>query len=418
MPSPSVVSIPMSQHIGAPCEPLVSVGDNVLRGQLIGSPAAGLGCPVHSSVSGKVTAIEAKISANGVMIKYVVIQSDEKDTMSPDIQPYTKKISDMTTAEIIEVIRCAGICGMGGAGFPTYAKIKSAIGKVNKLIVNCAECEPYITANHRLLLEQPAAVINGTKILLKALGLRQGDIAVEDNKLDAANKLEEMVSGSELIKIRVMKTKYPQGDERQLIYALTGRELPAGKLPADVGCVVFNAETCAAVYNAFALGMPLIERIITVDGDCVAQPKNVLAPIGTSYSDLVNFCGGLSKSPKKIINGGPMMGTAQWDLNAPVTKTTTAILVFSEDMESKYNNPPVCIRCGRCIKVCPMNLLPNYLAQFSSRNMFDKAEKYGALSCVECGACTYICPGQVPIVMNIRTAKADIMAKRKAAASK
>ena len=398
LPPPAMVSLPMSQHIGAHCVPCVKVGDTVAKGQMIGRVESGLGCPVHASVSGTVRKIEEKNYPNNVKIVTVTIENDGCDTLDPSIVPFPKKLAEATTEEIVDVIRNAGISGMGGATFPTYAKIQSAIGKVQHLIVNCAECEPYITANHRLLLENPAAVINGVKILLIALGLRSAEIAVEDNKLDAINKLESMLSGSDMIKVRVMKTKYPQGDERQLIYALKGIELPTGKLPADVGCVIFNAETCSAVYNAFAHGMPLIERIVTVDGDCIKTPKNLLVPLGTPYLDLINACGGLRAQPKKIINGGPMMGAAQWDIEAPVTKGTSAILVFSEANELHYEQPATCIRCGRCVKNCPMHLMPNYLASFAKKGSYDEAEAFGVLSCVECGTCSYNCPGQVPIV--------------------
>ena len=417
LPPPAMVSLPMSQHIGAHCVPCVKVGDTVAKGQMIGRVESGLGCPVHASVSGTVRKIEEKNYPNNVKIVTVTIENDGCDTLDPSIVPFPKKLAEATTEEIVDVIRNAGISGMGGATFPTYAKIQSAIGKVQHLIVNCAECEPYITANHRLLLENPAAVINGVKILLKALGLRSAEIAVEDNKLDAINKLESMLSGSDMIKVRVMKTKYPQGDERQLIYALKGIELPTGKLPADVGCVIFNAETCSAVYNAFAHGMPLIERIVTVDGDCIKTPKNLLVPLGTPYIDLINACGGLRAQPKKIINGGPMMGAAQWDIEAPVTKGTSAILVFSEANELHYEQPATCIRCGRCVKNCPMHLMPNYLASFAKKGSYDEAEAFGVLSCVECGTCSYNCPGQVPIVQYIRKAKGIIQTKKRAQAA-
>ena len=417
LPPPAMVSLPMSQHIGAHCVPCVKVGDTVAKGQMIGRVESGLGCPVHASVSGTVRKIEEKNYPNNVKIVTVTIENDGCDTLDPSIVPFPKKLAEATTEEIVDVIRNAGISGMGGATFPTYAKIQSAIGKVQHLIVNCAECEPYITANHRLLLENPAAVINGVKILLKALGLRSAEIAVEDNKLDAINKLESMLTGSDMIKVRVMKTKYPQGDERQLIYALKGIELPTGKLPADVGCVIFNAETCSAVYNAFAHGMPLIERIVTVDGDCIKTPKNLLVPLGTPYLDLINACGGLRAQPKKIINGGPMMGAAQWDIEAPVTKGTSAILVFSEANELHYEQPATCIRCGRCVKNCPMHLMPNYLASFAKKGSYDEAEAFGVLSCVECGTCSYNCPGQVPIVQYIRKAKGIIQTKKRAQAA-
>ena len=328
------------------------------------------------------------------------------------MQPYRGRLADATTEEIIEVVRNAGIAGMGGATFPTHAKIASAVGKVNKIIVNCAECEPFITADHRLLLENPASVINGVKILLKALGVHTAYIAVEDNKLDAISRLEELCANSSMIEVRVMKTKYPQGDERQLIYALTGVELPVGKLPADVGCVIFNAETCAAIFQAFAKGMPLIRRIVTVDGDCVRTPKNLLVPIGSTVNDILDFCGGLKREPQKIISGGPMMGQAQWDPAMPVTKGTSAILVLSDRFGRKKNAVNTCIRCGKCVANCPMHLMPNYIAQYAGKGDWERAAEYGAEACVECGSCTYNCPGGVEIVQHIRLAKASLKAIR------
>lgn len=413
MPAPERLSIPTLQHIGAPCIPKVKVGDIVDYGQCIGDVTAGLGCPIHSGVSGQVTAIEEKINLFGTKIKHIIIKNDFEERKSQEVVPFTKRLVDASLEEIIDVVRRAGISGMGGATFPTYAKISSAVGKVNNLIINCAECEPYITANHRLLLEHPEKVINGTKILLKALNLRQGFIAVEDNKLDAINKLEDLLADSELIKIKIMKTKYPQGDERQLIYAITGSELPAGKLPSDLGCVVFNAETCSAIFTAFVSGMPLVERIITVDGDCIKTPKNVTVTIGTSYRDLINFCGGLKKRPYKIIAGGPMMGAAVWDIDSPVTKGTSALLVFSSHFNNIYSDTSACIRCGRCVEGCPMSLMPAYLASFSKTGNYDKCEEFDVMSCVECGSCAYNCPGRVPIVQNIRTAKAALNEKHK-----
>ncbi len=418
MPAPAELHIPMSQHIGAHCTPTVKVGDRVLRGQVIGEIENGLGCPVHSSVSGTVKAITSYNNAQAQPIKTVVIENDGEYELHPNIKPLDKKLTETSTEEIIEVVKNAGISGMGGASFPTYAKISSAIGKVSKLIINCAECEPFITANHRLMLERPTEIINGTKILLKAFGLREADIAVEDNKLDAVDKLEEKIGNSRMIRVKIMKTKYPQGDERQLIYALTGKEIPQGKLPADVGCVIFNAETCAAIYRAFAQGLPLIERIVTVAGDCIVTPKNVLVPIGTTYKDLIDFCGGLKKEPKKIISGGPMMGFAQWDINSPVAKGISAILVFSEDMCHEEKQDYACIRCGRCVKNCPMHLMPNYLAQFSQKGRYDDAESYDVMSCVECGTCSYNCPASVPIVQYIRVSKGALRAKKAAQSAK
>lgn len=417
LPAPEIVSIPLSQHIGAPAAAIVKKGDTVTVGQKIGEVNGGLGCPVHSSISGTVTEIVKKTAQTGMQVEYVVIQNDFKDTVCPDIHPVSKKLTDITADEVIGIVREAGISGMGGAAFPTYAKIQSAIGKVDKIIVNCAECEPFITANHRLLLEQPAAVINGIKILLKALGVHTAYIAVEDNKMDAIEKLEEMTESSKMISVKVMKTKYPQGDERQLVYAITGTEIPTGKLPADVGCVIFNAETCAAIYRAFAFGTPLISRIVTVDGDCVKRPRNVLAPIGTRVGDLVEFCGGLTRVPKKIINGGPMMGAAQWDTEMPVTKSTSAVLLFSEGFGKKDVPAQACIRCGKCVRNCPMHLMPMYIAQFTKIHDLKRAEEYGAMSCVECGSCSYNCPGGVEIVQHIRVAKAAIKAEKTRLAS-
>lgn len=413
LPPPKTVSIPLSQHIGAPCTALVQVGDSVTMGQKIGDVAGGLGCPVHASVSGVVKAIEKKMTPSGNVTENIVIENDMRNTPCPDMKPFPKPLTEATADEIIAVVREAGISGMGGAAFPTYAKISSAIGKVDKIIVNCAECEPFITANHRLLLENPASVINGVKILLKTLGVRCAYIAVEDNKMDAIAKLEELCAGSKMISVKVMKTKYPQGDERQLIYALTGMEIPQGKLPADVGCVIFNAETCSAIFRAFAQGMPLIKRIVTVDGDCVKKPRNLLVPIGTSVSDLITYCGGLTRTPNKLISGGPMMGQAQWDFEMPVIKSTSAILLLSE----RFNNgkgtggASTCIRCGKCVQNCPMHLMPMYIAQFSKINDMESAEQYGAMSCVECGSCSYNCPGGVEIVQHIRVAKAAIRLK-------
>ncbi len=412
LPAPDVVSIPLSQHIGAPATALVKKGDSVTIGQKIGEVTSGLGCPVHASVSGTVTEIVKKVMRTGMAVEHIVIQNDYKDTYCPDLHPVDKKLTEVTTEEVIDIVREAGISGMGGASFPTYAKIQSAIGKVDKIIINCAECEPFITANHRLMLEQGASLVNGVKILLKALGVRTAYIAIEDNKPDAIEKMEELTESSRMISVKVMKTKYPQGDERQLVYALTGTEIPTGKLPADVGCVIFNAETCASIYRAFAFGMPLVSRIVTVDGDCVKRPRNVLVPIGTRVGDLIDFCGGLTKTPKKIINGGPMMGMAQWDLEMPVTKSTSAVLLFSEGFGRKSVDTQSCIRCGKCIRNCPMHLMPMYIAQFSKVHDLVRAEEYGAMSCVECGSCSYNCPGGVEIVQHIRVAKAGIKAEK------
>ncbi|MBO5275288.1 MAG: electron transport complex subunit RsxC [Clostridia bacterium] len=413
MPAPARVYIPLQQHIGAPAVCTVKVGDRVLRGQKLGE-VNGLGAPVHSSVSGIVEKIDNVTLPNGTKSMAVIIANDGEDALDPSVAPLGRRLGDVPSEEITAIIREAGITGMGGASFPTHAKLSSAMGKVETLIVNCAECEPYITADHRLLLEHPASVINGTKILLKALGLRHGIIAVEDNKRGAIDKLEALLGEGGLISVKELQTKYPQGDERQLIYALTGKELPAGKLPSEVGCVIFNAATTAAVFTAFAKGLPLIERIVTVDGDCVNKPGNVIVPIGTPMIDVINFCGGFKGEPKKIIAGGPMMGNAVWDVNAPIVKGSSAILCFSAKL-AKQSEHVACIRCGRCVEACPMHLMPAYLAQFAAADRLDACEKWDILSCVECGTCSYVCPGQVPIVQYIRAAKTRVNEEKKAA---
>ena len=405
LPPPREVRILLSQHIGAPCRPLVAVGDEVLRGQMIGDVTGGLGCPVHSSVSGRVKAIVPMRNAMGAAVEAVVIENDGQGRNDPSITYSNRNLAETSPEEIIEIVRRAGISGMGGASFPTYAKISSAIGRVDTMIINAAECEPFITANNRLINEHPEAVVSGARVLLHALGLKQGLIAIEDNKPHSIAILSGLTAESDDLRVCVMKTKYPQGDERQLIFALTGRELPPGKLPADVGCVVFNAETAASVYRAFNSNMPLIERIVTVDGDCVREPKNLMVPIGTPIRELIDFCGGLTKTPKTVINGGPMMGFAQWDIDAPVTKGTSAILVFSEAMKHTSDPDAECIRCGRCVRGCPMHLMPVYLAAYARRGMFEDARRVGAMNCVECGSCSYVCPAGVPIVQYIRVAK-------------
>lgn len=406
MPEPAVVSIAMSQHIGAPCTPMVKKGDYVYKGQTIGLAEGGLTCPVHSSISGTVKGIEDRVGASGQKVTHVVIENDFKSELHPDIMPSEKELEEATFEEIIEIIKGAGIAGLGGATFPTHFKISSAKGKVDKLIINCCECEPYITANHRLMLEHPDDIINGVRVVMRALELTQCDIAIEDNKKDAVQIMSDIASQHSGISIKVMKTKYPQGDERQLIYAIDKVQIPTGKLPADVGRVVLNAETTAAIWYAFKLGMPLTSRVITVTGDCVAEPKNLRIPLGTSITDIIAYCGGYTSEIDKIISGGPMMGTAQWDETAPVTKGTASILCFG-----KKKKTPVaenCIHCGKCVGSCPMHLMPLYLASFAKLGDWESCREFDVLSCVECGCCTYQCPGNVPIVQYIRTAKGKL----------
>jgi len=414
LPDPATVSIPLSQHIGAHADPIVAVGDEVKIGQVIGVVNAGLGCPVHASVSGKVHQIITRHDARGIPIRNIVIENDGKHTWDPTVKPWHKPLAETTAEEIVDIVRRAGISGLGGATFPTYAKLQGAIGKVSTVIINCAECEPYITANHRLMLERGETVISGLEVVMHALGAKEGVIAIEDNKPDAIANLSELLKKGEYPNIRVcvMKTKYPQGDERQIIYALFRRELPAGKLPADVGCLILNAETSSAISRAFYRGIPLVSRIVTVAGDCISVPQNVRAPLGASMRELIDFCGGCTKPIKKIVSGGPMMGQAQWDIDSPVVKGTSAILVFSAEYDAINTEHGACIHCGQCVAHCPMHLMPNYLTQYAQARRYDDAAKLNVMSCVECGTCTYNCPAGVPIVQYIRVAKGALRMKK------
>jgi electron transport complex protein RnfC len=407
-----MVAIPLSQHIGVPCKPLVAVGDTVKKGQRIGAAEGGLVCPVHSSVSGKVTAIRTRCSMHGAPVTDVVIENDGQNAWHEDIRP-CEGGEQATAEEILAAIENAGIAGMGGASFPTHAKIRSALGRVDTLLINCAECEPYITANHRLLLESPQDVLRGTLLLLRTLGLERGSLVVEDNKGDAIALLRDLCAREyPCLSVEVVRTKYPQGDERQLIYAITKRELPPGKLPADIGCIVFNAETAAAVYRAVAYGHPLCERIVTVDGDCIREPKNLLVPVGTPFADLIAACGGLKETPARMISGGPMMGFAVWQADEPVTKGTSALLLLSAKATAAYDGAHECIRCGRCVAACQMHLMPNYMAAYTRIGDYAAAAENGVMSCVECGACACVCPAAIPIVQYVRMAK-GILRQRK-----
>ena len=383
-------------------------------GQVVGTVDEGaLGCPVHSSVSGKVVGTTVISGSAGNKETCVIVENDGLDRVCPDITAIGNSVKDMSTEEIVSVIRSAGITGMGGASFPSYAKIKSAIGHAERIIVNCAECEPFITADHRLILEHPARIIGGLKVIMLALGVKEAYVAIEDNKKDAARVLAEKVDDGGMISVCLMKTKYPQGDERQLIYALFGVELPMGKLPMDAGCVIFNAGTCSAIYDVFATGMPVTKRVVTVTGDCVKKPGNYIVPIGMRVSDVVEKCGGLVKTPVKAVFGGPMMGKAEFSLDTPVKKGTSAILLLSERFDNKPVPDPECIRCGRCVTNCPMRLMPAYIAQYSRLGDMESAKKFGAMSCVECGTCSYNCPAKIEIVQYIRSAKNNIKAEEK-----
>ena len=410
---PAQVSISLAQHVGVMCRPTVKAGDQVRMGQLIGDVPGGLGCPVHASVSGTVVRIDEVTAQRGGTSYNIVIENDGKNTLSDTVLPFGKKLSEASSDEIIAAVRAAGITGMGSAAFPTYAKLAAARGKADTLIVNCIESEPFVCATHRLILEDPTAILHGLKIVMAALGIQQAWVAVESSHKEARETLQKQIGETGMIQLKKVTSKYPSGSEKQLVYALTKKEIPEGRTPLDVGIVVFNAQTCAAIYEALAKGMPLIRKIVTVDGDCIKTPKNLLVPIGTPYTDLIAHCGGLCAQPKKIICGGPMMGQAQWDPAAPVTKMTSAVLVLSDyfDFESKL--PPVCIRCGRCVRACPMKLMPLKIASAIQAGKTEEAAALGATDCIECGTCSYICPGGVPVTQMTIRAKMAVLEQRR-----
>lgn len=400
-PAPDLVVIPMQQHIGAPCKPLVKKGDLVTVGQKIGDNQ-GLCVPVHASVSGKVKAVEMRPHTSGTTVMSVVIENDHLDTLSPEIQPRTPaQVEALTAEELIDIIREGGIVGMGGATFPTHVKLSGGIGKVDTVIVNAGECEPYITADDRLCREQPEKLIGGLKLILRIFGLKEGHIGIEDNKPEAVKSL--LAHADDSIKVDVLPAKYPQGAEKQLIYAVTGREVPSGALPAAVGCAVFNAATCKAIYDVVYDGMPLIKRIVTISGDILMEPKNLLVPIGTAFNDLLDACGH-SQNPYKVLSGGPMMGVAQYDLNVPTIKGVNAITVLGKSNEYAVEEAR-CLRCGKCIDACPMKLMPVLMYKAIQSQDVEDMKANNLMDCIECGSCAYTCPASVPLVLGFRVGK-------------
>ena len=400
--NPKQVVIPLQQHIGAPCAPLVAVGDKVLRGQKIGD-GEGLCVPVHASVSGTVVAIEPRPHTSGRLVNAIVIDNDFQDT-TIEASGSDAPAEQLDADEILHAIREAGIVGMGGAAFPGNVKALSAMGHVDTLIANACECEPYITADDSLLRTNPEQVLEGMLILRHVLKPERVVLAVEDNKAEAIEKLQGLLKDYTNVELAVLPTRYPQGSEKQLIQSLTRREVPPGQLPTAVGCAVFNVSTYAAIYRAVRLGMPLIQRIVTISGEAIAQPQNFIVRIGTPFRDLVEAAGGLHDTTERVISGGPMMGIAQSELSVPVIKATNSILCLLKDVNGAAENP-VCLRCGKCVSVCPMRLQPLYMYRFTNAGKVEELKRLNILDCMECGSCAFTCPGKLPLVERFRAGK-------------
>ena len=401
-PPPQVV-VPMAQHIGAPCKPLVAVGDQVTMGQKIGENEAPVSAPIHSPVSGKVIAIEPRPHPLGDMIPAVVIENDGLDTPCTDLAPLTEEELNDQDAILIR-IREAGIVGMGGAMFPTAFKIRGGLGKVDTLIINGAECEPYLNGDHLTMLNHPEELLKGIQLARIASGLDKAYYGIEKNKQDAIDLLNSLHPEQYGVEIVPEEVKYPQGGEKLQIKAITNREVKPGGLPAGVGCNVISTQTAYAIYRACYEGVPCFERTLTMAGSAIAQPVNAVCRVGTPFSYLVEQCGGFVKEPKKVVLGGPMMGLIATNLEAVNIKGTAGILFFTEEEDRTVENP-TCIHCGQCLTVCPMKLEPLYMYKYFQKRDFEKMQQYHVLDCIECGCCSYNCPGRLPLTHSFKTAK-------------
>ena len=401
-PEPDTVVIPLSMHLGAPANAIVQVGDEVKVGQKIGEAAGFISAPVHSSVSGTVIAVEDRPHATRGTCPAIVIKNDHKNTLDESVKP-NKPLEELEPADIIEIVKNAGIVGMGGAGFPTYVKLNP--GKpIDHVILNGCECEPYLTADHHLLLNFADEIVFGLKAMMKAVNSPKGVIVIEDNKPDAVELLKAKVEGIDNIEVVVAKTKYPQGAEKMLIKRVTGRMVPSGGLPADVGCVVGNVSTTKAVADAILTGMPLIERVTSVTGEHIANPGNFIVKLGTAAQELVDYCGGITEGDVTIKAGGPMMGFVQNGLEAPIMKGSNGIIA----VDTTYSQEVACIKCGRCADVCPMELSPLYFAKYADQENWEGMKAKAVMDCIECRCCEYICSSKIPLVTKIKAGKAAV----------
>ena len=412
---PKELVFPLTQHIGVPCTPCVQKGDYVRVGQKIADSDAFISSPIHSSVSGTVKEFKMYPLSNGTMCESIVIENDFQDTVDESVQPIDYK--SVAPEDIPGIVREAGIVGMGGAAFPTHVKLMPPEDKkIDTIIINCSECEPYLTSDYRVMMENPEEIVQGLLIVLYRFGIENGHIAIEDNKPEAIKKMKEACKNTPIC-VDTLKTKYPQGGEKQLIYAVTKRKVPIGKLPADVGVIVINTETCAAIGRKFMYGIPLARRIITVVGTPYEKEVNYRVRIGTLVEHILSANGGFITPPKKFIIGGPMMGVAQFRTDVPVIKATSAMLALTEE-EAYIPEESACIRCGRCVAQCPMGLMPLYIYDFAKRGDIDSCEKYSADACIECGCCSFGCPAKKGLVQAIRVAKQDILKAKRERAQK
>ena len=403
---------PLSQHIGAPSVPCVKKGDTVLAGQKIADAGGFVSVPLHASVSGTVKGIEKRLNATGSMVDCIVIENDQQ---YQETEFQEARLEDLTKEEILNRIKEGGVVGMGGAGFPTHVKLAPKDpSKIEYILVNGAECEPYITSDYRRMIEEPEKVVKGLQVILTLFDSAKGYICIEDNKPDCIAKMKELIKDIDRIEVKEMMTKYPQGGERTLIYAATGREINSTMLPADVGCVVDNVETVISVYKAVILGRPVNSRVVTVTGDGIKEPKNLLVLAGTDMSELVDAAGGLKGKIAKAISGGPMMGFALYDLHVPCTKTTSAFLFLEHDAVSEAQEiQTACINCGRCVNVCPGHVLPARLAKLAERGDMAGFEALDGMECCECGCCSYICPAKRPLTQSIKSMRKMVLASRR-----
>ena len=405
---------PMSQHIGAPATPVVAVGDTVKMGQVIGEASGFISANIVSSVSGEVKAIEPRLLSSGAKATCVVIANDGNYDPVPGLGT-DRDYTQMSKEEIRQVIKDAGIVGMGGAGFPTNVKVTpKAEEDIDYVIVNGAECEPYLTSDYRLMLEKPEEIVQGLRVVLSLFQNAKGVIAIEDNKPEAIAKLQYLTEDDPNLEVKVLKTKYPQGAERQIIYVVTGRKINSSMLPADAGCIVDNVQTIIAIYNAVCKCTPSMSRVVTLTGDAMANPQNYEVKFGMSHAELLEEGGGLRCEAPKLISGGPMMGMAMYNLNTPITKTSSSILAMSKDEVAEWE-PTNCIRCGRCGTVCPSHLVPQIMAQAAERNDLDYFQKINGMECYECGTCTYVCPAKRRLTQIFKQARRAVMDSRKKA---